>query len=68
MGMFDAQVGYSLDLETDERFAGGETPIGRGLIVPPPLLSDPMFEQALLNRAIWPWSPTCSAKAASSAA
>jgi hypothetical protein len=52
MGMFDAQVGYSLDLDKDEGFVGGPTPVGRGLIVPLPLLTDPMYEQALLNRAL----------------
>jgi Phytanoyl-CoA dioxygenase (PhyH) len=52
MGMFEAQVGCSLDLERDEGFAVGSTPVGRGMIVPLPLLYDPMYEQALLNRAM----------------
>jgi len=51
-GMFDVQLGYSLDLENDERFVGGETPIGRGVLLPMPLLFDPMYEHALLNRAM----------------
>jgi ectoine hydroxylase-related dioxygenase (phytanoyl-CoA dioxygenase family) len=50
--LFDAQLGYSLDLDGDERFAGGETPIGRGLLIPLPLLHDPMYEQALMNRVM----------------
>jgi len=50
LDQFAAQIGHRVDLERDERFAGGPTPIGRGMMIPLPLFSHTMYERALLNR------------------
>jgi hypothetical protein len=52
LSIIEQQIGFRLDLDEDQRFAGAPTPVGRGAFIPLPILMDQMYEPALMNRAM----------------